>query len=230
MREWKLRPGRIAIADQLIDSTESVSSIAAARSRSTNRFASAITIDVEIDATRELPRSPAASRSTPIAAPRRWRACRSRPGGMYSHKGMFPATGELRVGDKTFAFAGDTLALLDDHKGYYPYVMRWDWVTSAVYQDGVARGFNLTRNQCRAALQRELRVDRRSLGVLPAVDSRASTRAPPESAGASATARAASTLTFTPTVPGDVGVNAVVVGASTAGRSATSKGGSSPRA
>jgi hypothetical protein len=44
----------------------------------------------------------------------------------------------------------DAVATLDDHKGFYPYVMRYDWVTSLWRGgDGVARGFNLTRNQCR---------------------------------------------------------------------------------
>ena len=42
-----------------------------------------------------------------------------------------------------------TTSTPDDHKAYYPYVMNYDWVT-AMWRgdDGVARGFNLTRNQC----------------------------------------------------------------------------------
>jgi hypothetical protein len=69
-------------------------------------------------------------------------------GSMYSHKGMFPVTGAITLGADRFDLDGG-LALLDDHKGYYPYVMEWDWVTSAARgDDGVARGFNLTRNQC----------------------------------------------------------------------------------
>ena len=43
------------------------------------------------------------------------------------------------VGADTYRLtAHDALALLDDHKGYYPYVMRWDWVTSAT-RDGRGR-------------------------------------------------------------------------------------------
>ena len=40
-------------------------------------------------------------------------------------------------------------ALLDDHRGYYPRVMRWDWLTTGGHlDDGTLWGLNLTRNQC----------------------------------------------------------------------------------
>ncbi|MBW2528014.1 MAG: DUF2804 domain-containing protein [Deltaproteobacteria bacterium] len=70
--------------------------------------------------------------------------------GMYSHKGLMPAEGELRIGRESIPMPSDVShALIDDHKGYYPYVMRWDWVTAAG-RDRAGRlvGLNLTRNQC----------------------------------------------------------------------------------
>ena len=56
--------------------------------------------------------------------------------------------GELRLGDERLVFAeGDSYLLMDDHKGYYPWIMRWDWVTGGGVDDRGRRvGFNLTRN------------------------------------------------------------------------------------
>jgi hypothetical protein len=72
--------------------------------------------------------------------------------GMFSHKAVMRAGGTVRVGDHTEVFdPGTSFALLDDHKGYYPHVMQWDWVTTAGI-DGQGRriGVNLTRNQALA--------------------------------------------------------------------------------
>lgn len=68
--------------------------------------------------------------------------------GMYSHKACLAATGELHVGDAELAFRReDAFCFIDDHKGYYPYVMRWDWVVGAgIDAAGRRVGFNLTRN------------------------------------------------------------------------------------
>lgn len=68
--------------------------------------------------------------------------------GMYSHKGCMALDGTLRVGDETLRFSpADSFVLMDDHKGYYPWVMRWDWVTGGgVDERGRRIGFNLTRN------------------------------------------------------------------------------------
>jgi hypothetical protein len=68
--------------------------------------------------------------------------------GMYSHKGCLALDGELSIGDRRVRFApADSFLLMDDHKGYYPRIMRWDWVTGAGF-DGSGRriGLNLTRN------------------------------------------------------------------------------------
>lgn len=68
--------------------------------------------------------------------------------GMYSHKACLAPEGELRLGDERIRFSpSDSFALMDDHKGYYPWVMRWDWVTGGGVDDRGRRiGFNLTRN------------------------------------------------------------------------------------
>ncbi|PRQ02696.1 DUF2804 domain-containing protein [Enhygromyxa salina] len=68
--------------------------------------------------------------------------------GMYSHKGCLALEGELRLGDEELRFGrDDSFLLMDDHKGYYPRVMRWDWVTGGGFDARGRRiGFNLTRN------------------------------------------------------------------------------------
>lgn len=68
--------------------------------------------------------------------------------GMYSHKGLFPVTGKLTIGRDEHVFRRENgYALVDDHKGYYDYRMRWDWVTGAAHDaSGTLVGFNLTRN------------------------------------------------------------------------------------
>jgi hypothetical protein len=68
--------------------------------------------------------------------------------GMYSHKACLPVTGGLVVGDDQIDFNPKTSFLfVDDHKGYYPYVMRWDWVVGGGFDaNGRRVGFNLTRN------------------------------------------------------------------------------------
>jgi hypothetical protein len=67
--------------------------------------------------------------------------------GAVSHKGMFTATGELWLGEELVSFTAPTgVAFLDHHKGTYPYVMCWDWVTTGGVVDGRRIGLNLTRN------------------------------------------------------------------------------------
>ena len=121
--------------------------------------------------------------------------------------------GELRIGDTVHVLDG-AVGTLDDHKAYYPYVMNYDWVT-AMWRgdDGVARGFNLTRNQCvEPERWNENCVwvgDR--LWSLPAVTfARADVRGPAE-AWQIRDAGGAVDLTFVPTVPGDVAMNLGVI-------------------
>jgi hypothetical protein len=67
---------------------------------------------------------------------------------LYSHKNLMPLTGTLRVGDVKHQFdAADSFMIMDDHKGYYPYAMQYDWLTGATNRGGRLLGFNLTRNQ-----------------------------------------------------------------------------------
>ncbi len=69
--------------------------------------------------------------------------------GMYSHKSPLPVEGEMSIdGENVPLTRGEAYLLVDDHKGYYPYVMEWDWVTGAQWRDGKLFAFNLTRNQC----------------------------------------------------------------------------------
>ena len=41
----------------------------------------------------------------------------------------------------------DSYGLIDIHKGYYPYVMKWHWATGGGYIGDNLMGFNLTDNQ-----------------------------------------------------------------------------------
>ncbi len=131
-------------------------------------------------------------------------------GGMCSSKGMFPVSGGLTIGDTQLTFrATDTLATLDDHKGYYPHVMRWDWFTASCFDEaGVARGFNLTANQCRDPERHNencLWVGD-SVTPLPAVRfSRSADEWLAASEGGEVSLR------FKPSVPGDVRVNAGLI-------------------
>ncbi len=70
---------------------------------------------------------------------------------MYSTKALMPMQGWFEAGGERFEFNGpDAMGVFDDHKGYYPYNMRYDWVTGFGL-DGKNRrvGFNLTDNQVR---------------------------------------------------------------------------------
>ena len=70
-------------------------------------------------------------------------------GAMVSHKALMPAAGFIEIGDETTEMTPDNChVVMDDHKGFYPYVMKWNWVTGAGRDnDGALVGFNLTQNQ-----------------------------------------------------------------------------------
>jgi hypothetical protein len=71
-----------------------------------------------------------------------------RNNGMYSFKNLAPLTGKITHGESEILFdREDAFSIMDDHKGYYPYNMRYDWVTGADLQNGELTGFNLTDNQ-----------------------------------------------------------------------------------
>ena len=68
---------------------------------------------------------------------------------LYSHKALMPIEGKLSFGATKSEFeTHNSCAIVDDHKGFYPYVMRYDWVTGLGFdQQGGLTGFNLTDNQ-----------------------------------------------------------------------------------
>jgi len=68
---------------------------------------------------------------------------------LYSHKALMPAEGHLIMNGRESVFEpGASCMIVDDHKGFYPYTMRYDWVTGCGYDaQGRLIGFNLTDNQ-----------------------------------------------------------------------------------
>ncbi|HVV84103.1 MAG TPA: DUF2804 family protein [Kofleriaceae bacterium] len=215
LHERKLPPGSLHLADQLLDSTNRHADRVGHLEFRNRVGAGAIDVSLDLAASGD---APAMRGDFTVHVDRGAQQIVSLPFrgdvGMYSTKGLFPVTGELEVAGELHRFApGDTLALLDDHKGYYPYVMAWDWVTSARFVDGVACGFNLTRNQVRDPDRYNencgWRGDR--IGRLPPVTFE---RERARQAGELWRIRDPEgrvELTFEPTVPGDVDVNAVIV-------------------
>lgn len=57
--------------------------------------------------------------------------------------------GNMEIGGEKFVFShDDSFLIIDEHKAYYPYHMRYDWVTGAGYNEsGEQIVFNLTKNQ-----------------------------------------------------------------------------------
>ncbi len=67
---------------------------------------------------------------------------------MYSHKNICPLDGKMSLDNKEISFATDnSYSLVDIHKGYYPYRMKWHWATGGKVENGQLLGFNLTNNQ-----------------------------------------------------------------------------------
>lgn len=214
--ERKLRPGAFRVANQLLDSATRYQDGNGALAFRNRMAEGRIEIELALPAG---PHSPVMSGRLVVHTDRGASQVVSLPFGgevgMYSHKGMFPVEGELVVGEVAHRLTlGDAVVLMDDHKGYYPYVMKWDWVTSAHHDAaGRAMGFNLTRNQCRDPEQFNENCvwigDR--IGRLPAVTFE---RAQVRQAGETWRIRDRDgrvDVVFEPTVPGDVKVNAVVV-------------------
>ncbi|HTX74513.1 MAG TPA: DUF2804 domain-containing protein [Rectinemataceae bacterium] len=70
---------------------------------------------------------------------------------IYSTKLLMPLEGEFVVGGIPHRFLPESaMGIMDDHKGYYPWQMRSDWVTGfGLDAKGRRAGFNLTDNQVR---------------------------------------------------------------------------------
>ncbi len=68
---------------------------------------------------------------------------------MYSHKSLMPVKGHLTIDKQHFPFKKEESQLIiDDHKGFYPFPTRYDWLTGMQrLSDGTLLGFNLTDNQ-----------------------------------------------------------------------------------
>jgi len=69
--------------------------------------------------------------------------------GLYSHKALMNVKGNLKIENQLIPFeTNNAYCIIDDHKGYYPYIMKYDWLTTAGFDDkGKLCGFNLTDNQ-----------------------------------------------------------------------------------
>lgn len=69
---------------------------------------------------------------------------------LYTQKDLFKVSGSLKIDGKEYFADSDTAAIIDDHRGYYPYKMHYDWI-STMGKNPLDKdkyfGFNLTRNQ-----------------------------------------------------------------------------------
>lgn len=70
---------------------------------------------------------------------------------LYSEKDFFKAEGYITVNGKKYTTNYNSVGIIDDHKGYYPFFAHYDWLTSmgVIDDNGQKRhfAFNLTRNQ-----------------------------------------------------------------------------------
>lgn len=67
---------------------------------------------------------------------------------LYTHKELFNATGTIQIGSRVFHMNERSLGIIDDHKGFYPSHMHYDWVTCMGHFEGSPIGINLCTNQC----------------------------------------------------------------------------------
>ena len=69
---------------------------------------------------------------------------------LYSEKAIFKANGTLVFQGKTYSIDESATAIIDDHKGYYPYSSHYDWITTMgiINHEGKNQyfGINLTNN------------------------------------------------------------------------------------
>ncbi|MEG0979049.1 MAG: DUF2804 family protein [Oscillospiraceae bacterium] len=70
---------------------------------------------------------------------------------LYSQKEFFSVDGYLKINGQTYTANKKSAAIVDDHKGFYPFNMHYDWLTTmgTTVIDGQEKylSFNLTRNQ-----------------------------------------------------------------------------------
>ncbi|HCJ01836.1 MAG TPA: hypothetical protein DIC18_00895 [Clostridiales bacterium] len=76
---------------------------------------------------------------------------KKRPRPLYSQKDFFKAEGRLVINGEEMLSDDETVAVVDDHRGYYPRRAHYDWVTTMgkceVNGEKKFLAFNLTRNQ-----------------------------------------------------------------------------------
>ncbi|NMB42725.1 MAG: DUF2804 family protein, partial [Clostridiales bacterium] len=70
---------------------------------------------------------------------------------LYSQKDFFKCEGKLIINGEELTSDEDSVAVVDDHRGYYPRKAYYDWVTTLGHYDLNGKkqyfAFNLTRNQ-----------------------------------------------------------------------------------
>ena len=128
--ELKVKKSEYVITNDLMNGK------AAAKGWSVNGKSGKIEIDVKVERL-----SPVSNVSIPFGE--------NKP--LYSEKDFFKATGYIAVNGEKFVTNGNSVAIIDDHKGYYPFRAHYDWLTTMgkCEIDGEMKyfAFNLTRNQ-----------------------------------------------------------------------------------
>ena len=66
---------------------------------------------------------------------------------LYSYKNLMPGKVNMSLDNKPVTFSDKGFGIIDDHKGYYPKTVNYDWGTAGTYINNKLTGFNLTRNQ-----------------------------------------------------------------------------------
>ena len=66
---------------------------------------------------------------------------------VYTQKEYFRAEGKIKIGGREFTMNENSVGIIDDHKGYYPLRMHYDWLTGMGVSEGRPLGFNLCKNQ-----------------------------------------------------------------------------------
>lgn len=150
---WKdmLLPGKAVISDTLLNSSETYSKSKKVKIRYVNNFqrgeatVSGYASDKKsgvIDYRVKLKR---VSKPSVVNIP----FDSNRP--LYTQKDLFAVEGYLEVNGERFVADTSTVAIIDDHRGYYPRHAHYDWVTTMGKKEINGKeqyfGFNLTRNQ-----------------------------------------------------------------------------------
>lgn len=66
---------------------------------------------------------------------------------LYIHKELFQAHGTITIGERTFTLNENATCIIDDHKGYYPYHMTYDWISGIKTNETGTIAFNIVDNQ-----------------------------------------------------------------------------------